>query len=604
MTVNYTTNLSLGQPVTGTESGTWGDDVNNAVTSYLDIAIAGGLAVTVTTADVTLTLTQGTSSATNIGSTTAQYAILNVSGAMTAARNLILPSSSRQYVINNACTGGFLLTVKGSATTGVTLVNGEKAHVFWNGSDYVKVSNSQGGAGSFTTLSATGVATFSAGTALLPAITTSGDTNTGIWFPAADTIAFTEGGAESMRIDSSGNVGIGVAPTSKLHVSGGRTDLVANSETYALGVRYAVGTGIYYIGASNSATPDLVFSQTGGSERMRITDAGNVGIGTSSPGNKFAVLSADNTEATGIASFTANNGSQAVQIGYNWVGGADASQPLRFLLNATERMRIDSSGNVGIGTSAPLSSAKQTNQYDGGGTVSQALALVGYGGVPTTLCRTAGGTAASPSATATATINLIGSTTNDGTTFFNTSQIISNVDTTCSAGSHPTNISFSTTPSGSTSRVSRMNIASTGIITMSAYGVGTATFSATGVISSVSDETWKIKDGVPTDPDAMLKKLEPGYWYYNDEKKESYGSDRQLGFYAQNVNAAIGPEAAPEPTTSTNVDSDGNETTTTRPWGYYDRSVLAITVMSLQKALATIEFLTARITALESKEIS
>jgi hypothetical protein len=149
-----------------------------------------------------------------------------------------------------------------------------------------------------------------------------------------------------------------------------------------------------------------------------------------------------------------------------------------------------------------------------------------------------------------------------------------------------------------------MNIASTGIITMSAYGVGTATFSATGVISSVSDETWKIKDGVPTDPDAMLKKLEPGYWYYNDEKKESYGSDRQLGFYAQNVNAAIGPEAAPEPTTSTNVDSDGNETTTTRPWGYYDRSVLAITVMSLQKALATIEFLTARITALESKEIS
>ena len=48
-----------------------------------------------------------------------------------------------------------------------------------------------------------------AGTVSLPAITTTGDTNTGIFFPAADTIAFTEGGAEAMRIDSSGNVLVG-----------------------------------------------------------------------------------------------------------------------------------------------------------------------------------------------------------------------------------------------------------------------------------------------------------------------------------------------------------------------------------------------------------
>jgi len=148
MTVNYTTNLSLGLPVTGTESGTWGDDVNNAITAYLDISIAGGLAVTVTVADVTLTNTQGTNSATNIGSTTAQYAILNISGAMTAARNLIIPSSSKWYIVNNACTGGFLLTVKGSATSGVTLTNGEKALLFWNGSDYVKVAT-LGGTGAF-----------------------------------------------------------------------------------------------------------------------------------------------------------------------------------------------------------------------------------------------------------------------------------------------------------------------------------------------------------------------------------------------------------------------------------------------------------------------
>lgn len=144
MTVNYTTNLALGQPVTGTESGTWGDDVNNSVTSYLDIAVAGGLAITITTADVTLTNTQGTSSATNIGSTTAQYAILNISGAKTAARNLNLPVTSKWYIINNsAATGGFALTVRGvTPTTGITLVDGEKAVVAWNGSDYVKIASS------------------------------------------------------------------------------------------------------------------------------------------------------------------------------------------------------------------------------------------------------------------------------------------------------------------------------------------------------------------------------------------------------------------------------------------------------------------------------
>lgn len=59
-------------------------------------------------------------------------------------------------------------------------------------------------------------AAFVAGTAALPAITTTGDTNTGMFFPAADTIAFAEGGAEAMRIDSSGNVQIGKTSNSTL----------------------------------------------------------------------------------------------------------------------------------------------------------------------------------------------------------------------------------------------------------------------------------------------------------------------------------------------------------------------------------------------------
>ena len=63
--------------------------------------------------------------------------------------------------------------------------------------------------------------TSATGTAGTVAIGPTGDTNTGIFFPAADTIAFSEGGAEAMRIDSSGNVGIGaLAPAGKFTVTG------------------------------------------------------------------------------------------------------------------------------------------------------------------------------------------------------------------------------------------------------------------------------------------------------------------------------------------------------------------------------------------------
>ncbi len=76
-------------------------------------------------------------------------------------------------------------------------------------------------AGKFTTLEATGVATVSAGTVSAPAITTTGDTNTGIFFPAADSMAFTEGGTEVFRIESNGRMGVGqTSPATKFDLSG------------------------------------------------------------------------------------------------------------------------------------------------------------------------------------------------------------------------------------------------------------------------------------------------------------------------------------------------------------------------------------------------
>ena len=135
------------------------------------------------------------------------------------------------------------------------------------------------------TLSSSGVSTFAAGTAALPAITTTGDTNTGMFFPAADTIAFAEGGTEAMRLNSSGYVGLGTTtPSAKIHVVGsGLTGYVIlqgsdANQWITLGGNFnepVIGytsTGALRFGT----TTDTVFG--GFTERMRIDTSGNLTI--------------------------------------------------------------------------------------------------------------------------------------------------------------------------------------------------------------------------------------------------------------------------------------------------------------------------------------
>ena len=127
MTINYTTLLGLAQPVTGTEAGTWGDTVNDAITALVEEAVAGGETIDVTSGDVTLTSTAGTANQ-------ARNAILLVTGTPGTSRNVIAPSSSKVYIVRNGSDGAIVL--KGSATTGVTIPVGVEALCFWNGSDF------------------------------------------------------------------------------------------------------------------------------------------------------------------------------------------------------------------------------------------------------------------------------------------------------------------------------------------------------------------------------------------------------------------------------------------------------------------------------------
>lgn len=130
----YTSLLGLALPTTGDLAGTWGDIVNDEITSLLDSAIAGTTSLS-SDSDVTLTTTEGVANQ-------ARQAILNCSGARTAIRNITAPAESKAYYIINNTTGGFAVVIRGvGPTTGVSVAAGSKAIVAWDGSDFVKVAS-------------------------------------------------------------------------------------------------------------------------------------------------------------------------------------------------------------------------------------------------------------------------------------------------------------------------------------------------------------------------------------------------------------------------------------------------------------------------------
>jgi hypothetical protein len=121
---------------------------------------------------------------------------------------------------------------------------------------------------------------FGTGSLALPSISFIGDANTGIYSPAADTIAFVEGGVEAVRFDSSGNVGIGTSsPARRLDVRGGLGMQVNEdgSGTKVISMRSDfAGAGP----AINVTTNDPLLFLTNNTERARIDTSGNLLVGT------------------------------------------------------------------------------------------------------------------------------------------------------------------------------------------------------------------------------------------------------------------------------------------------------------------------------------
>jgi hypothetical protein len=226
------------------------------------------------------------------------------------------------------------------------------------------------------------------GSAASPSITFSADTNTGIFSPGADQVAISTNGTGRLSVDANGCVGVGMTPDSQAY----RLQIYNSSQDVAA---ISLGNNVSGSGALNG----LVISQnqadtqiinrengylsiaTNNTERMRLTSAGLLGLGTSTPAANIDVIGATsgaaNNTITGaslrvqssiaggenfaIRYRDATNGISGINSCIQLIGqGANALElytigaaPLVLGTNAVERLRITSAGLLGLGTSSP-----------------------------------------------------------------------------------------------------------------------------------------------------------------------------------------------------------------------------------------------------------
>ena len=329
MPTSFTPLLGLALPATGELSGTWGDTVNNSITSLVESAVAGTTTLN-TDADVTLTTNTGASNQ-------ARQAVLLCTGARTAQRTITAPAQSKTYIVVNNTTGGFSVKLVGSGpTAGVTVDSGERALVVWNGSDFVKLGYASG-VGVFTSVVA------GSGTAALPSYSFVGDTDTGMFAPAANTLAWSVGGAEGVRLDSSGNLGIGTSsPATKLHINTGAAG-------YGVTIAASSQTGITYQLGIDSNSNLAIYDTSAAAQRLVLSPTGLLQLAAGNTGGGVALNNAANTSPTvldwyeegtftptltgiGTPTYTTQSGSYTrignvvhFNITLNWTGGTNGA---------------------------------------------------------------------------------------------------------------------------------------------------------------------------------------------------------------------------------------------------------------------------------------
>jgi hypothetical protein len=259
MTTAYTPILKLALPVQGELSGTWGDVVNNSITSMVEQAVAGLATVsTWVAASHTLTTADGSTSE-------SRCAILECSGTPGAAATVVCPTATKLYVLKNGVSGGYAVTLKTSGGTGIAVPNGKVMWLYCDGTNVVDATTHLS---SLTLSSALSVASGGTGAATLTGIL-KGNGTSAITAASAGTDYVTPTGSETLTnktIAYASNTLTGVQPTL---VSGtsiktiNSTSLLGSGDVAIAGMTYPnagipVSTGSAWTTSKTSPSGDIV----------------------------------------------------------------------------------------------------------------------------------------------------------------------------------------------------------------------------------------------------------------------------------------------------------------------------------------------------------
>lgn len=312
MASTYSTNLGIELIANGEQAGTWGTTTNTNLGTLIEEAISGYTTVTITDgADTTITIPNGASG-------TARNMYLQLSGALTASRNLIVPANKKLYFIYNNTSGGFAVTVKVSGQTGVSVPNGAKMALVSNGTDIVEavthfntftagslnatpVGNTTASTGAFTTLSASSTVSGTGFTNYFASPPALGGT-------AANTVTATRvivnGStvpANGIYLPSANELGVATNTTNRLTVKAGLVMAGATGGTAGdMGSGTINATGVYIngvaVGTGSGSVSSVALS--GGSTGLTVTGSPISTSGTFTLGGTVAVASGGTGQST------------------------------------------------------------------------------------------------------------------------------------------------------------------------------------------------------------------------------------------------------------------------------------------------------------------